>query len=527
VTVLTYRITLEEPTLVTTLDADPNSAVAFNHLPGSVLRGAFIARYLRVKNLSADQFDAADPDVRRLFFDGSTRYLNGHLVDGDQRSLPTPQSWQRGKGEDGPIYDFAVEEPANDKQWQGVSTPFCTLRDKIVRLIEPERHITIHTQRDRRYGRAREESGAVFRHESLASGQRFQAAVICEQDSDAPILLSMLKGEVKLGGSRNSGYGRASFDAAKEWGSVEWRETGGNLIPEANGKLIVTLLSDALIRDAAAHGQFVVDPVAVTAAVAQRLGGAPLRLRCAFLRGQIVGGFNRKWGLPLPQAPVVQMGSVFVYYAPVCTEIQLKALEALGIGERRVEGFGRVAVNWHAMEEELVIVPPASTSEKPALSIPQDSLSRTLAKDMVERMLRRRLDSALARLANDLGKHVRQPPASQLARLRAVIQDALQQPPSEGRERLLDYLESLHERKSTRKQFTHDRVAGKTLLEWLHFRIYDDNDIWQILKTGTADVPKIGDVPAALTTDLAYELNLRLVHEVLARAAKESRKEAN
>ena len=37
--VINYQITLLEPTLVTALQGDPNSSVAFDYLPGSVLRG--------------------------------------------------------------------------------------------------------------------------------------------------------------------------------------------------------------------------------------------------------------------------------------------------------------------------------------------------------------------------------------------------------------------------------------------------------------------------------------------------------
>ena len=47
--VINYRIDLLEPTLVTSLQGDPNSAVAFDYLPGSVLRGILIGKYLGSK----------------------------------------------------------------------------------------------------------------------------------------------------------------------------------------------------------------------------------------------------------------------------------------------------------------------------------------------------------------------------------------------------------------------------------------------------------------------------------------------
>ena len=36
-TTITYRVTLLEPLLVTAVEGDPNSGVAYDHLPGSAL----------------------------------------------------------------------------------------------------------------------------------------------------------------------------------------------------------------------------------------------------------------------------------------------------------------------------------------------------------------------------------------------------------------------------------------------------------------------------------------------------------
>src|SRR5438105_4274925 len=121
--VINYHITLLEPTLVTALQGDPNSAVAFDYLPGSVLRGVLIGKYLGSKSA-----DTSDSTLRRLFFDGTTRYLNGYPLDAyDHPSLPVPVSWQRVKdqakdkeGKIFDIFDFAVEAQDDKQQWQPV-----------------------------------------------------------------------------------------------------------------------------------------------------------------------------------------------------------------------------------------------------------------------------------------------------------------------------------------------------------------------------------------------------------------------
>jgi CRISPR-associated protein Csx10 len=353
--VITYSITLQEPTLVTAPGGDPNGATALDYLPGSVLRGAIIGKYVRQQRQRHPgyQLDAAEPTSRRLFFDGTTRFLNGYLLGANKRrALPAPLSWQREKGKESPIRDLAVEPlPPEDRgTWVGVGRTFCVpLGDASVRLVQAERHLAVHTARNRRLGRAQEASlvgpeedpGAVYRYESLAAGQTFSAAILCDEDAVPEVLLPLIAGAAALGGARNGGYGWAHFrDARVEDGPWSETESPGGSTPD--GRFIVTLLSDGLLRDG--QGQFAAAADLVARAVSSILK-CEVRLEDHFLRGQMVGGFNRKWGLPLPQALAVAMGSVFVCAAPGCQEEDLRILEAKGIGERRAEGFGRVAVN--------------------------------------------------------------------------------------------------------------------------------------------------------------------------------------
>jgi len=148
--VINYHITLLEPTLVTALQGDPNSAVAFDYLPGSVLRGVLIGKYLGSKSDTA-----SDGTLRSLFFDGTTRYLNGYPLDVYKHpSVPIPLSWQRVKDKEGEIFDFAVEPQDDKQQWQPVTALFYTHSGEDVRLIRPDRNVAIHTQRTARFCRA-------------------------------------------------------------------------------------------------------------------------------------------------------------------------------------------------------------------------------------------------------------------------------------------------------------------------------------------------------------------------------------
>jgi hypothetical protein len=62
-------------------------------------------------------------------------------------------------------------------------------------------------------------------------------------------------------------------------------------------------------------------------------------------------------------------------------------------------------------------------------------------------------------------------------------------------------------------------------MDWLRERLREGDEIWRDLYMQSGTLPSVGSVTAALPDHLAYECNLRLAHDVLARAAKSKRKE--
>jgi CRISPR-associated protein Csx10 len=545
--VITYHVTLLEPALVTSLQGDPNSAVAFEYVPGSVLRGALIGKYL-----SAHASEADDQTLRRLFFDGTTRYLNGYPLDMNNRpGLPVPRSWQQAKHareKKGMIFDFAVEKPEDEQQqWQTVRDPFYTQANKgeEVWLFCPRRTVAVHTQRTPRFGRAVSEyrldehgqvsgrllrendiAGAVYRYEALAAGQTFQAAIICDQDEDEPALRALLKGHVTLGGSRSGGYGRAEISLVSKHDRAE--DASEEAEEALEDKLIVTLQSDLLLRDA--RGQFAVDPNLVGQVLGTHLR-TELMLEDAFLESRTIGGFNRKWGLPLPQALAMQMGSVLVFRDPGCDRALLAHLEARGIGERRAEGFGRIAFNRQRVAKLTTLENAHQKYELPVFI--REPEARLLAGQMVERMLRQRLDEHLLAAAKNF--HVKNPPSgAQISRLRSIVLAQLQAATLDT-STICQFLQSVKARGSARRQFERSTINNMPLLRWLTDKLkcgsngpwtMDDAE-WRGLLglDSSAGIARIGDMSAEIDDGLRLEYVLRLIDLVLACAAKEHGKE--
>ncbi len=391
-----------QPVLATSFQGDPNSDVSYDYIPGSMIRGAIIGRYLQHKGLR--ELDLADPEAQRLFFKANyTRYLNAYLVSQKElhRTLPVPRSWYKPKdaeiSENGIyVYDLSLEQDDEQDSLKVIRNGFCVFEDSYIRLYTPARRINIHNTRDRRKGRSskREDQpdseGAIFRYDALDAGQTFQSVILCE-GQDVELFTQLLRQpDLWLGGSRSAGYGHTqiSYEIQDSW--REFPPLGEEEEIDSE-RLTITLLSDTLLRDD--NGQPSADPSLIAAAINTTCGSSlpTPEPRYIFSSQTYIGGFNRKWGLPLPQVPALAAGTVVVFENATLTEEQKQQLYWQGIGDRRNEGFGRLAINWHQQASFQIKKPPElrSNTQEPAIR------STDLATFMAERILRQRLEQQL------------------------------------------------------------------------------------------------------------------------------------
>ncbi len=556
---ITFTIELLEPLLATGLESDPNSNVSLGYVPGSVLRGALIAKHLR-KLSKPDDFDPANEIERKLFFDGTVRYLNAYPLarisdDEEIRNLPTPQCWHAKKDAEPSdsgtkVYDLCFSDPAKvryecDEQSKQISGEFFFFHpsfDNSVVTFHPARRLAVHTQRERRHGRAIKDDGAVYRYEALAPGERFGGAILFADDAEKALINeieSLLSGkQLNLGGSRTAGYGRAeirnliSTGTNSNWSEIPFSDSSflsAGITPDET--FTITFLSNALVRNESGQYQAGLS----LEELKKHLGeieeakcddGKGGEYNCTFKRAEIVGGFNRKWGLPLPQAVSLKAGSVFTFKAKDMIDAhKLKVLIDAGVGERRAEGFGRITVNLNKNKSgELTWRKFEKKKDYEAQAI-KDSLSRTLSERMLKRILRQRLDR---KLLEQVGRFElnNAPPNHQISRLRLVVRQALR----ENKEHLVTDFFTKGKRIAER-HFEKAKVKDKNdnkqkqLLTWITETLKNQNLIeppsLSSLSLGK-DEGETKRLKAEYTHDLKCEFHLRLIDGVLAHAAKEN-----
>jgi CRISPR-associated protein Csx10 len=509
---ITFVVSLEEPFLATQVNnGEPNSGISYPFIPGSMIRGALIGKYL--KEQSGDPDLAANERSRALFFTGQVRFLNAYLYDAARnlRLLPKPRSWfvEKGSEDDdqATIADFAVK-PNHQRGKQALENPkppkgsFTRLINDQPLLCEPDYHVTVHNTTDEP-GKKKEGISQMYRYEALAPGQTFQGAILADDDMDVSDLKKWLKDtSLTLGGSSSGGYGLVTVSDVAEVN--DWQETPAEPpLPDCH---ILTCLSDVIVRSK--NGQ-------VAATMAEALDVDPAAVT-AFQDVRVVGGFNQKWGLPLPQAWVIQAGSVFRVAAGAITRDELAKRIQGGVGERTAEGFGRLALNWHTRADRQRFAGSFTTTV--ALADEVEGYGRTLATQMANRRLRLILERKLQEKINQhKGAFKSLPSATQLSRVRLAARHAL------ARQNITGIANHMNGLKGARSQWQGAKIGKDDLSEWIKRHSKLDATAFQTLFDIQGKLPKVANVTAILTTEMITEYSARLIDGVMKLAIEKAK----
>jgi CRISPR-associated protein Csx10 len=505
---------LLDPLLITRVsNGEENSSRSLPYIPGTAFRGALIARY---RSNSSDLL--LDNIASDLFFSGKICYLNAYPFydKNGTRALPLPLSWRKRKGErtDGSeVVDFALD--TDTEKDESVRVHFCgqTTNPSNFFALNPVEELSIHISSQER-GLVRRENSSVFQYQAIAKKQRFVAAVIANEMQDLKQIKTLLEQDnlLFLGRSRSAKYGRVKIEEIRE--NEDWREVQETSI---NSVTIVTLLSDAILKNE--YGQ----PTHDLDGYISRQLNKKIKRQKAFIRPSIVGGFNRKWGLPLPVTSALGMGSVFVYPSNQLNAQDLNFLVDTGIGERIIDGFGRIAVNWPATAKLTINL---VNNHPQTINSPLSTTSQKLAYSMSERLLRQRIESNLMAIAQNY-KIIGNIPSHQLSRLRNKLRKAINERNfnTQDIELFLDKLKPAAQTQFERVRIIKsDTSNGIRLMNWIKARLKSKDGLAEIDFDETK-VPQIAGQKALLTDQLRREFTLRLIESVLDSKMKQNRKE--
>lgn len=352
-----FDLVLEQPVLISqAISGGENTTMAMDYIPGSVIRGAIIAQLLRT-----GKFDEVMQD---LLYGTDVLFLNAYPVfkvgTETKRMLPMPLSWRCDKSALADfalnIYDFSIEK--NSAVSQPVNPPGLFFhpcdQNGSIQIAEPQKQQNQHIMSTTRMV-VKENDNKVFTYEAISAGQSFKAVILLGETELSPDKLCLKNGGIlTLGRSRSANYGRCRIERISE--KTEWCEVKGFDIEETANSTVsintiateteglrssdgteyftLTLLSPAIFRDQ--YGQPSLKPLI-------KLDDSTwLEPTCSFVKTMLIGGYNRKWGMPIPQVVAAKAGCVYVYKGTIPQTLKLHG----SLGERTKEGFGRYAVNF-------------------------------------------------------------------------------------------------------------------------------------------------------------------------------------
>lgn len=515
-----YTFHLLDPVLIAQPGAgEENSATSLPYIPGSALRGAMAARWQR-QNPEVDDL-AVDLGFRSIFLDGDVAFLNAYPLLKGKRTLPRPASWMIEKEMADvtgvPIFDFAVDGSTQLESPKAPDRTFCLIEEEepeegsydksfITSLISPtffeQLHITLEKVN------RRDDQNTIFRYDALNAGQRFVGVIVGTDDVDLSKVQELFsEDELILGSAQMAGYGRMAVEDLRE--VSDWCEAPSYERYDPD-RVIVTLLSPAILRNGGGNAGWD-GGKALSIALGMAPGSQPT---AAFGQLELVGGYNRKWNLPLPQEWALAAGSVFVFAVQDVDMAQLQLAVDTGVGERRAEGFGRVAVDWQAGAQMKQQGVEAEKPDTPTLS----EESKSLAQSMVQRRLRLILDARLVEQVNrNAGNLRRLPQNSQLAAIRQATLPALAGgAPQDGLQALADHLNNL--KKTGRSQLERARLGNQSLFQWLNERVAGLDVQEQLLQSQAP--PVVAGQKAAIDQALRQEYTARLIDGMMQLAAR-------
>jgi len=378
-------------------------------------------------------------------------------VDG-RRGLPVPFALHADKAggaldRPGTAYNLLAEDRPADRQVKPLRDGFVAPGDPgtLPAYGKARKVLHAHNTIDDEAQRPNERVGGLYSVEAIPAGTELRGEVRLRADLLAALpagwvetLCRELGGRaLRLGRSKKDDYGAATIVAAEvlsEPPQQAWSMS-------EDGRLHVWCLSDVLLR--AAHLRPEPTVAALRAALELALGDG-IRLEAvepadrqiaAAVRPRRLETWQVRWGLPRPSLIGLAAGSCAVFEVkgdPPSPE-RLAAVAAAGLGERRAEGFGMIALNPPLLTGPLPSAVPAqadgaaggSDEAMPAGTgpVPPADPGHAFARRLEIEAWRTAIHRRARRAADDAG--VRQarlgfdgddgPSPSQIGRLRMVV----------------------------------------------------------------------------------------------------------
>jgi CRISPR-associated Csx10 family RAMP protein len=365
-------ITLEEKAIFSKNLSPGNIYYSFDYIPGSVLWG-----------MCASLFPKSDMQkFYETFFQDKVIFTNLYpFIGADIVALPLPLStfgckhrpgWTERSviSEKHKFYDYLLGISKIDGKCQKCSSEkksftngFYYKKGNTYYSYNTEKTIDMHNHIDDELQTTKTIDG-LYSYEVLTKGQKFIGYILLHGEWDEfkeinGLIDSIKNGRrISIGKGRNNGYGSSTisfiFDESYKLDSNKRLYISDKLdLSKNKHDFTLTLLSDLFFKDNYGNYFTYIDEILLSNILNNRLitnfKPEEFKLIRSFCRSKEIDGFNIKHNLPKNKMIGLQKGSAF-YFDYIGSEYsklneRLLEIESNGVGIRKSEGYGIVAIN--------------------------------------------------------------------------------------------------------------------------------------------------------------------------------------
>lgn len=483
-----------------------NSEDTMEYIPGTAIRGAYIYKYIQNKKIT----DINQGEHREKLLNGKIKFLNAYPKFGEYRSIPFPNAYfapkEQLKSSMGQIpltlgLDVKLDpgyEKARESEFVGYD------EDKYFKLRIPKTS-NLHLNKAEKI---------LFRYESIRAGQVFEGIIKVEDDKYLDEIIELFQNTiVYLGGSKGSGYGKCKL---KNLRVVESNPEYNNLKGNFQQDIYLIAMSDIIFRNELGEYKTFVDGNYIC----ERLNLNDVKLLDSAIEIKNVTNFNNKWNCHTPNIKAIKAGSVFKYEISGDVDMDL-VLEFMdrGIGERKLDGFGRFIIVDGLGEKTLIRKENTETSKENTSTLPKlNRDEESQLKDIINKIYSNRLEADISSKIIALDEKIGNTTCmnrSQWGNLKGLFESLIYENPDEGKEKYDRYIKHIFQKRSeSYKQIIKLRYENGRFIDFLNQFVKNSTDIASLNQASHVKHIEIGGLKSDINKNDIYKYNMKTILEL-------------
>lgn len=341
-----YKIEALEDLKFSKTNIQVDSEETMEYITGAAIRGAFIYKYIMKHNL--DDINACEH--REKLLKGKIKFLNAYPEFDGKRSIPFPRCFLADKEKikafeksSETILDIKVgldDENFYSGYERVKKCEFVGVNGDTYTEIKINKKSNLHINKNK-------EKNNLFRYEAIEKGQIFIGIIKVEEESYLEEIHDLFENAiVYLGGSKGSGYGKCVIRNLK---LLDYDYNIDNKVDNIKDLYLIAE-SDIIYRSNIGEYKTKIDEYLIK----KELGISSVTHRASSIEIKNITSFNNKWNCRTPQIVGIKAGSVFRYEidGKIDSEKLRKFIDK-GIGERKIDGFGRFSIAFSLEDAKL------------------------------------------------------------------------------------------------------------------------------------------------------------------------------